>query len=101
MNILISNGIILPMNAPDGDNAYFNGYVGIENERIAFVSADSLQADEFMAKHTGDCTQIDATGKIVMPGLINTHTHVAMALLRGISDDVPRYMTAPDWECLR
>lgn len=89
MNILISNGIILPMNAPDGDNAYFNGYVGIENERIAFVSADSLQADEFMAKHTGDCTQIDATGKIVMPGLINTHTHVAMALLRGISDDVP------------
>ncbi len=89
MNILISNGIILPMNTPDGDNAYFNGYVGIENERIAFVSADSLQADEFMAKHTGDCTQIDATGKIVMPGLINTHTHVAMALLRGISDDVP------------
>ena len=89
MNILISNGIILPMTATDGSNAYFKGYVGIENERIGFVSADSLQAEEFMAKHSGDCTQIDATGKIVMPGLINTHTHVAMALLRGISDDVP------------
>ena len=89
MNILISNGIILPMTATDGSNAYFKGYVGIENERIGFVSADSLQAEEFMAKYSGDCTQIDATGKIVMPGLINTHTHVAMALLRGISDDVP------------
>ena len=77
------------MTATDGSNAYFKGYVGIENERIGFVSADSLQAEEFMAKYSGDCTQIDATGKIVMPGLINTHTHVAMALLRGISDDVP------------
>lgn len=89
MNILISNGTILPMTTPDGNNAYFNGYVGIENERIAFVSPDSAQADAFLARHSDDCTQIDATGKVVMPGLINTHTHVAMALLRGISDDVP------------
>ena len=33
--------------------------------------------------------RMDASDMIVMPGLINTHTHVAMALLRGISDDVP------------
>ena len=89
MNILISNGIILPMNVPDGGKLYFNGHIGIEGERIAFVSADNGDAEVFLKRHQNDCTQIDATGKIVMPGLINTHTHVAMALLRGISDDVP------------
>lgn len=88
MNILINNGIILPMTASEGDNLYFNGYVGIENGKIEFVSSDKSKASEFAASHP-DAKQIDATGKIVMPGLINTHTHVAMALLRGISDDVP------------
>ena len=88
MNILISNGIILPMNANDGDELYFKGYIGIEDEKIALVSKDETQAKAFVASHR-DVKLIDATGKIVMPGLINTHTHVAMALLRGISDDVP------------
>lgn len=89
MNILINNGIILPMNASNEDKPYFNGYVGIKGERIAFVSSNPDEAKAFLAKHKDDCTQIDASGKVVMPGLINTHTHVAMALLRGISDDVP------------
>ena len=89
MNILISNGTILPMNITEDRKPYFKGYVGIEGERIAFVSDDINQANQFLTRYKGNCTQIDATGKIVMPGLINTHTHVAMALLRGISDDVP------------
>lgn len=89
MNILIKNGIILPMNRPDGDSVTFKGNVGIEGERIAMVSKSYTAAKKFLEKHGDDCTVIDAAGKIVMPGLINTHTHVAMALLRGISDDVP------------
>lgn len=88
MNILINNGIILPMTVSESNNLYFNGYVGIEGEKIAFVSSDKNKASDFAASHP-DAIQIDSTGKIVMPGLINTHTHVAMALLRGISDDVP------------
>lgn len=88
MNILIENGIILPMTSSNEENSYFKGSVGIEGERISLVSADPQQAQDFLASHK-DCTRIDATGKIVMPGMINTHTHVAMALLRGISDDVP------------
>ena len=76
-------------NAKDGEVLYFKGYVGIEDERIAFVSSDSRTAEDFMTVHKDDCKRIDATGKVVMPGFINTHTHVAMALLRGISDDVP------------
>lgn len=88
MDILISNGIILPMTASNGNNLYFKGYVGIEGERIAFVSAYEELSKNFAKTHP-DVKRIDASGMIVMPGLINTHTHVAMALLRGISDDVP------------
>ena len=89
MNILIENGIILPMTASADEKTYFNGYIGIEGEHIAFVSQDAREAAHFLTSHKNDCARIDATGQVVMPGLINTHTHVAMALLRGISDDVP------------
>ena len=32
---------------------------------------------------------IDLTGKMIMPGFVNTHTHAAMVLARGIADNVP------------
>jgi 5-methylthioadenosine/S-adenosylhomocysteine deaminase len=35
-----------------------------------------------------DVTVIDATGKLVMPGLVNLHTHLPMTLLRGVAEDV-------------
>lgn len=89
MNILIENGIILPMTIPGNKKPYYEGFLGIEGERIAFVGSDPTQAKTFLLNHQNECKIIDAKGKIVMPGLINTHTHVAMALLRGISDDVP------------
>ena len=89
MNILITNGTILPMNIADNSPKYFKGHLGIEGSRICFVSKEQSDADKFLSLHKDNCKVIDATGFIVMPGLINTHTHIAMALLRGISDDVP------------
>lgn len=89
MNILISNGTILPMDRPEGGELYFKGYVGIEGERITLVTPSESLAREFLDRHAEDCTRIDAEGKVIMPGMINTHTHVAMAILRGVSDDVP------------
>lgn len=88
MNILIENGTVLPMNLK-GENLYFKANVGIEGERIAFVSNEKSASSEFLARHKDDCQKIDAAGMVVMPGLINTHTHVAMALLRGVADDMP------------
>lgn len=88
MSILIKGGIVLPMDRENGNDATFVGSVGIEDERIVLVTSDKAKEDKFLAEHDG-CKVIDASGKIVMPGLINAHTHVAMALLRGISDDVP------------
>ena len=38
---------------------------------------------------TPEAERLDASGKLVMPGLVNAHTHVAMTLLRGYADDKP------------
>ncbi len=36
-----------------------------------------------------EATIIDASDKAIIPGLVNTHTHAAMTLLRGYGDDLP------------
>jgi len=56
----------------------FKGDVLLEKDRIAKVGEVKEKADEV----------VDANGCIVMPGLINCHTHVAMALMRSVADDV-------------
>ena len=52
----------------------------IKGNRIAVI-ADSIPVRA--------AREIDCTGKSVIPGLINMHTHSAMSLLRGVSEDVP------------
>ena len=60
-----------------------NGAVAIDGTDIVAVdTADSI-AKQFRGRDT-----IDATGQIVLPGLINTHTHAAMVLFRGLADDL-------------
>jgi 5-methylthioadenosine/S-adenosylhomocysteine deaminase len=56
------------------------GAVAIAGDTIAAVGAD---ADGYDAAETIDCG-----GRVVMPGLINAHTHVPMTLLRGLADDL-------------
>lgn len=53
----------------------------IEGNRIARIA-------EYI-EPSADWQVIDATGKAIIPGLINTHTHAAMTLLRGYGDDLP------------
>ena len=60
-----------------------NGFVGILGDRIAEVSA-------WEARHQKSCREfLDLSGQIVMPGLVNAHTHLPMSLFRGFEDDVP------------
>lgn len=76
MKLLIKNGTLVTMDAsaPEGD------CVAIENGVISEVGqiADESSFDKV----------IDAKGGIVMPGLMNTHTHIAMTLFRGYADDM-------------
>ena len=57
--------------------------MAIRGERIVAVGKASELSDQYQAAR-----EISALGKIVLPGLINTHNHAAMVLFRGIADDM-------------
>ena len=54
MNILIENGIILPMTSSTEENSYFKGVLGIEGERISFISDDPQKAEQSFEAFKGD-----------------------------------------------
>lgn len=81
VDFLLTNAIVLTM---DDDFHQFNpGAVAVEGDHIIAVGADNEIRREFSAKEVIDCQ-----GKILMPGLVNAHTHVPMTLLRGLADDL-------------
>ncbi|MFV9510658.1 amidohydrolase family protein [Tepidibacillus sp. LV47] len=61
-----------------------NGSMIFEGDTITYIGATPTHLDLSSFDKV-----IDAHGNIVMPGLINTHTHAAMSLLRGYGDDLP------------
>lgn len=87
MDILLTNGTILPMNASHGEPLWFRGSIGITGRRIDFVSDSPCEVDRFLREHPSART-IDCRGKLLMPGLINTHCHAAMTLQRSNADDI-------------
>ncbi len=87
MTILLNNATLLPMTATDGQPQTFTGSVGIVDNRIALVAHDEAAAETFLAAHPATRV-IDCRGKLVMPGLVNTHCHAAMTLQRSYADDI-------------
>ncbi len=78
--ILIKNAYVVSMN--EKREIYNNGSILIENDLIKAIG----KVDEKSIIDTAEI--IDAKGKIVLPGLINTHVHLSQQLGRGIADDV-------------
>jgi 5-methylthioadenosine/S-adenosylhomocysteine deaminase len=79
---VIHGGTIITMN-PAAD-IFGDGVICVQDGRI--VSVDSLAN----MGHFPEGRQIvDAAGCMVMPGLVNTHTHMPMSLFRGLADDLP------------
>lgn len=79
-DLLLTNAIVLTM---DSDfNRYAPGAVAISGDRIVAVGAEKDLTAAYAAKQTLDCG-----GKVLLPGLINAHTHAPMTLLRGLADD--------------
>ncbi len=81
VDLIVRGGTIVTMNAQG--QVIENGAVAIRNERIVAVGTTADIVAKYVAARI-----ISATGKVVMPGLINTHTHVPMGLFRGIADDL-------------
>jgi 5-methylthioadenosine/S-adenosylhomocysteine deaminase len=77
----VTNGIVVTM---DGDGRILSpGAVAIDGRDIVAVDTVAAIASGYRAKDS-----IDARGAVVMPGLINTHTHAPMVLYRGLADDL-------------
>jgi len=75
LSILVKGGLVVTQN---WKREVVRADVLIEEGRIAELGHVKAKADDV----------VDASGCIVMPGLINCHTHVAMALMRSLVDDV-------------
>jgi 5-methylthioadenosine/S-adenosylhomocysteine deaminase len=79
---IIFNGIVITVN-PDFE-IIEDGVVGIKDGVIQFAEPRKKDILQYRADDA-----INANGGIVMPGLINAHTHLPMSLFRGLADDLP------------
>jgi 5-methylthioadenosine/S-adenosylhomocysteine deaminase len=77
MSILIKDAKIITQNKK---REIINANILIEGEKIVDISKKPINTETDF--------KIDCKNKIVLPGLINTHTHLPMTLLRGLSDDM-------------
>ncbi|HEX7973624.1 MAG TPA: amidohydrolase family protein [Anaerolineales bacterium] len=80
-DILLINAIVLTMD--DHFSHYEPGAVAVLGDTILAVGAEAFLRAEYTAPQVIDCG-----GKVLMPGLVNAHTHVPMTLLRGLADDL-------------
>ncbi len=80
-DILITNGTVLTLDAQG--TRVSGGAVAIKKDRIIWIGPMNDFSPENVPKI------IDARGGIIMPGLINAHTHAAMTCFRGLADDLP------------
>src|SRR5271155_867270 len=81
VDLLITGGTVLTM---DSTRLIINdGALAVKGDTIAALGPRSEIEEKYSA-----ATRIDARGKLVLPGLINGHTHVPMTLFRGLKDDV-------------
>jgi 5-methylthioadenosine/S-adenosylhomocysteine deaminase len=87
-DLILTGGTVVTV---DGNFTIFSpGAIAVREGKILAVGNAADVGARYAAK-----ARYDATGKILLPGLVNTHTHAAMTLLRGIADDLPldRWLT--------
>jgi len=81
-DLLIHNARVVTV---DGNGHIIpDGVIGIRDDRIAHVGPQSAGDALPAARET-----IDAARGIVLPGLVNAHTHLPMTIFRGLADDLP------------
>jgi 5-methylthioadenosine/S-adenosylhomocysteine deaminase len=81
VDLIVYNATVVTMDA--GGRVLPRGAVAITGRDITAVEPAEAIASRYTAKET-----LDAEGQIVLPGLINTHTHAPMVLYRGLADDL-------------
>jgi len=80
-DLLLTNAIVLTID--EKLSQYEPGAVAILGDEIIAVGNEADIVQQYLPTETHDCK-----GNILMPGLVNAHTHVPMTLLRGLADDL-------------
>lgn len=80
VDLLITNGLVVSMDA--SNTIFHDGAVAVKGDTIVAVGSRELLA-QYNAK-----TTLDVGGDIVMPGLINAHTHLSMTVFRSLGEDI-------------
>ncbi len=81
VDLLLTGGTVVTMDK--NGTVLERGVVAVKGKTIAAVGP----ADEIGKRYAADQVW-DCTGQVIIPGLINTHTHMPMTLLRGLADDL-------------
>src|SRR3954464_3640105 len=81
VSLILTGGIVVTMDS--SARVVWPGAVAVDGRNIAAVDTPDAIAARFSSQ-----TVIDTSGQVVMPGLINTHTHAPMVLFRGLADDL-------------
>ncbi len=81
VDLLLTNGIFLTMD--EEYHVFAPGAMAVDGGRIAAIGTQAEVEAGYAGKERFDCA-----GRVVIPGLVNAHTHVPMTLLRGIADDL-------------
>lgn len=81
VDLLLTGGMVVTMNGRF--DIFVNGAVAVAGDSIVAVG----EVGEITAVYTAHET-LDCTGHVIMPGLVNAHTHIPMTLLRGLNDDL-------------
>ena len=81
VDLILKNALVLTMDA--AYTQYDPGAVAVLDNKIEAVGPQDVIETNYAADNIHDCG-----GKVLMPGLINAHTHVPMTLLRGLADDL-------------
>ncbi len=82
VDLLLLNGLVLTLD--DEDRRFQPGGVAVRSSEIVAVGPSDVIKAGYRAPKT-----LDVSGCVVMPGLVNSHTHGAMTLFRGLADDLP------------
>jgi 5-methylthioadenosine/S-adenosylhomocysteine deaminase len=85
MSIAIKNGTILTLDSEQ--QVFDSGYIVIEGNVIKSIGKGMLPEEI----QSGVDQVIDANNMLVMPGMVNAHTHLFQTFIRGLGDDLPLY----------
>lgn len=81
VDLILKNAIVLTMD--EKYHLYEPGAVAVLDDKIAAVGSEESILSRYESERVQDCQ-----GKVLMPGMVNTHTHVPMNLLKGLADDL-------------